>query len=47
MNTPDYQDVEVWIAQLKQCKPLSEKDVESLCDKVCNLSFYFSFFFNC
>jgi len=33
MNTPDYQDVEVWIAQLKQCKPLSEKDVESLCDK--------------
>jgi hypothetical protein len=37
MDVPDYNDVEVWIATLKECKPLSEKDVERLCEKVRHL----------
>jgi hypothetical protein len=28
-------DVDAWIAQLMQCKPLSEAEVKKLCDKVC------------
>ena len=28
------EDPNVWIAQLMQCKPLSEGEVKSLCDKV-------------
>lgn len=28
-------DVDGWIAQLMQCKPLSEAEVKKLCDKVC------------
>lgn len=32
-------DVDAWIAQLMQCKPLSEAEVKKLCDKV---SFTFS-----
>lgn len=27
-------DVDAWIAQLMQCKPLSEPEVKKLCDKV-------------
>jgi len=27
-------DVDGWIAQLMQCKPLSENEVKKLCDKV-------------
>jgi hypothetical protein len=27
-------DPDVWIAQLMQCKPLSEAEVKRLCDKV-------------
>ena len=27
-------DPDVWIAQLMQCKPLSEGEVKRLCDKV-------------
>ena len=27
-------DVDAWIAQLMQCKPLSEAEVKKLCDKV-------------
>ena len=28
------QEIDVWIAQLSQCKQLSEADVKKLCDKV-------------
>lgn len=27
-------DVDAWISQLMQCKPLSEAEVKKLCDKV-------------
>lgn len=27
-------DVDAWIAQLMQCKPLSEVEVKKLCEKV-------------
>lgn len=27
-------DVDAWIAQLMQCKPLNEAEVKKLCDKV-------------
>ena len=30
-------EVDGWIAQLSQCKQLSEADVKRLCDKVCKL----------
>lgn len=30
------QDLDGWIAQLSQCKQLSEADVKKLCDKVHN-----------
>jgi hypothetical protein len=30
----DHTDVDRWIEQLLQCKPLSEKEVEALCEKV-------------
>ena len=43
------QDVDRWIAHLEQCKPLTEGEVEQLCEKVSNLFslffFFFSFFF--
>jgi hypothetical protein len=29
------EDPDVWIAQLMQCKPLSEAEVKRLCEKVC------------
>lgn len=28
-------EVDGWIVQLMQCKPLSEAEVKKLCDKVC------------
>ena len=28
------QEIDTWIAQLSQCKQLSEADVKKLCDKV-------------
>lgn len=28
-------EIDGWIAQLSQCKQLSEADVKKLCDKVC------------
>jgi hypothetical protein len=28
-------EIDGWIEQLSQCKPLSEADVKKLCDKVC------------
>lgn len=28
-------EIDGWIAQLSQCKQLSETDVKRLCDKVC------------
>ena len=30
----EFDEVDRWIEQLLQCKPLSEKEVESLCEKV-------------
>lgn len=46
-KTPEsYGDVDNWITQLKQCKPLSEADVEKLCEKVGFFplySFYFTY----
>lgn len=27
-------DVDAWIAQLQECKQLSESDIKKLCDKV-------------
>jgi len=29
-------EIDGWIEQLGQCKPLSEGDVKKLCDKVCS-----------
>jgi hypothetical protein len=29
-----HSDVDKWIAQLMECKPLSEQEVKALCDKV-------------
>ena len=29
-----FRDSDRWISQLLECKPLSEKEVEQLCDKV-------------
>jgi hypothetical protein len=31
-------DVDGWVAQLMQCKPLSEGEVKKLCEKVSSLS---------
>jgi hypothetical protein len=31
-------DVDAWIAQLMQCKPLSEVEVKKLCEKVSHTS---------
>lgn len=31
----DYKDLDGWIAQLRECKQLSEANVKALCDKVC------------
>lgn len=31
-------DVDGWIAQLMQCKPLSEAEVKKLCEKVSGIS---------
>lgn len=28
-------EIDGWIEQLSQCKPLTEADVKKLCDKVC------------
>ena len=37
----DHEDVDRWIAHLEKCKPLTEGEVEQLCEKVC------VFFFVC
>lgn len=36
----DFGDVDRFIAQLMECKPLSEQEVKALCDKV-RVSLYF------
>jgi serine/threonine-protein phosphatase 2A catalytic subunit len=38
-------DVDEWISQLSECKPLSEGEIKKLCDKVKYSFFFFSCFF--
>ena len=35
VSGPEIADLDEWISQLKQCHPLKESQVKSLCAKVC------------
>jgi hypothetical protein len=30
------QEIDAWLEQLRQCKPLTESEVKKLCDKACS-----------